>query len=317
MDNITHSFFGAALGQTGLKKKSGLGMAALIIGANIPDIDATCTFFGTQSLAMRRGLTHGPLGLLILPLLLTGALILFDRWQARRGTRPAERLPLHKGWLLALCYLGALSHPALDWMNSYGIRLLEPFSSRWYYGDVLFIIDLVLWIVLIGGYFWSRRAEKKHVGNWHRRGVAVVAAACGYIVLNGAITGSAEAQGHRLLQHHHLEATDIVANPVPLAFWKRDMLWRTRDGYYGQYSYSALGDDSPPSIRLDLRTGMDDPAVPAKVAQSKDAEAFLFWSRMPLARKEADGTLVLSDQRFMNQTVSSSFTVRLPPQTDK
>ena len=33
----------------------------------------------------------------ILPLLLTGIMIGFDRWQTRRGRRPANRLPIHKG----------------------------------------------------------------------------------------------------------------------------------------------------------------------------------------------------------------------------
>ena len=42
MDNLTHSLIGAALGQAGLKRKTGLAMPALIIAANLPDIDAGC-----------------------------------------------------------------------------------------------------------------------------------------------------------------------------------------------------------------------------------------------------------------------------------
>ncbi len=40
MDNVTHSLIGAVLGQAGLKRKTGLAMPALIIAANLPDIDA-------------------------------------------------------------------------------------------------------------------------------------------------------------------------------------------------------------------------------------------------------------------------------------
>ncbi|WP_427967459.1 metal-dependent hydrolase [Altererythrobacter sp.] len=40
MDNITHSLVGALIGQAGLKKKTGLAMPALVIGANLPDVDA-------------------------------------------------------------------------------------------------------------------------------------------------------------------------------------------------------------------------------------------------------------------------------------
>ncbi|MEO6153211.1 MAG: hypothetical protein ABIT09_12700 [Croceibacterium sp.] len=39
MDNLTHSLVGWTLGQTGLKRKSRKGFGALILGANMPDID--------------------------------------------------------------------------------------------------------------------------------------------------------------------------------------------------------------------------------------------------------------------------------------
>mgnify|MGYP000430317752 CR=1 FL=1 len=89
--------------------------------------------------------------MLLLPLILWGIMLWFDRWQTQREKRPEKRLPVHKGWLLVLAYIGCLSHPLFDWFNSYGIRLLEPFSSQWFYGDTLFIIDIWLWAALIAG----------------------------------------------------------------------------------------------------------------------------------------------------------------------
>ena len=168
MDNLTHSLVGAVLGQMGLKKKTALAMPTLILAANLPDIDASCAFYGVESLAMRRGITHGPIALLLLPVLLWAAMIAFDRWQDRRGKRPAGRLPIDKGWLLALAYIGCFSHPALDWLNNYGIRLLEPFSHRWFYGDTLFIIDLWIWIALGLSLWLSLRRERRGTANWRR-----------------------------------------------------------------------------------------------------------------------------------------------------
>jgi hypothetical protein len=95
------------------------------------------------------------------------------------------------GALLAalLCaYIGTLSHPALDWLNSYGIRLLEPFSSTWYAGDTLFIIDVWIWATLIGCWWWSRRREKRG-GDWQRPAWLGFAAIGAYIFANGLITG--------------------------------------------------------------------------------------------------------------------------------
>ena len=94
MDNLTHSLVGAIMGQAGLKRKTGLAMPALVIGANLPDVDAACFFWleGTEHLGFRRGITHGPPALVILPLILAGLLWGFDRWQAKRGKRPEGRV---------------------------------------------------------------------------------------------------------------------------------------------------------------------------------------------------------------------------------
>lgn len=315
MDNLTHSLIGAALGQTGLKKLSGLGMPTLIIAANIPDIDAACTFYGIQSLQMRRGLTHGPIAMLVLPVLLTGLMIGFDRWQARRGKRPAARLPVRPLHLLLLAFIGTLSHPAFDWLNSYGIRLLEPFSSRWFYGDSIFIIDIWMWAMLIGGYLWSRRAERRG-GDWRRRGGIVVVAVGAYILGNGMLTGLAET---RIAEHvrveHGIVPELVVANPVPIAFWQREILWRG-EGQRGRrvinLAQGVLPTLFPAEVEPPAPIGMDDPRIAAAAARDPNVRAFLFWSRMPFAEGQPDGSIMIWDQRFGHDVARGQFSVRIP-----
>lgn len=312
MDNLTHSMVGAMLGQMGLKRRSGLGMPTIIIAANIPDIDATCTLLGTPSLAMRRGLTHGPIAMLLLPVALAAIMLLFDRWQTRRGTRPADRSPVRFRalWLIAL--VGTLSHPAFDWMNSYGIRLLSPFSEQWFYGDTLFIIDLWLWALLIGGYIWTRRGERIATGQMVRRAGIIVGLACAYILANGVMTGVAEARAAAWLAGEGRRPDMVVANPMPFAPWRRDMLWRG-EGHYGQFGFNLFDLAAPDrAASIGSATGLDDPGVEQARQHNRDARAFLFWSRMPLARRDANGDLLLSDQRFQGLAMRGGFSVRVP-----
>ena len=50
----------------------------------------------------------------------------------------------------------------LDFLNTYGIRLLSPMSPQWFYGDAVFIVDPWLWLTLgAGAYFARRRADPR------------------------------------------------------------------------------------------------------------------------------------------------------------
>lgn len=174
MDPLAHTLVGAALAETPLNRQDGgdglgeripLGTATLLLGANLPDLDVVLYFVGSDlALAHRRGWTHGVLAMAALPLLLTAAVLTWDRWLRRR--RHPDRLPAPLGAILGLAYLSALTHPFLDWLNTYGIRLLMPFDGRWFYGDSLFIIDIWLWLALGGAVFLARRPRGRGLALW-------------------------------------------------------------------------------------------------------------------------------------------------------
>ena len=307
MDNLTHSLVGALLGQMGLKRKTGLAMPTLIIAANIPDIDAVTVLLGGQRhLAIRRGITHGPIAMVLLPLLLWGAMLWFDRWQTKRGTRPEERLPVHNGWLLALAVIGCLSHLLFDWFNSYGVRLLEPFSSQWFYGDTLFIIDPWIWIALIAGVWLSLRRERRGARNWRVLAVVSFGAICAYILANGLITGRAEALATESVRRQHDSVPYlVVANPVPVQFWKREMLWRSPMVYgSGHYSwFEGLKMDNAP-----LRHNAESWVLSPTQDELRDFNAFLVWTRMPVFERRGD-RLIVTDQRFNDELTKDRFKV--------
>lgn len=220
---------------------------------------------------------------------------------------------MDKRWLLVLAYIGCLSHPLFDWFNSYGIRLLEPFSSQWFYGDTIFIIDIWLWIALIAGVWISIRRERRDAANWRVPAVTSFAAICIYILANGLITGRSEQlMTQAVIKKHDIVPTLVVANPVPVQFWKREMLWRD-ETRFGQGIYSA-----PSDVVIEDRIGlhqMDRIWTQALAKGDLDGTAFLFWSRMPVAQfigKGDDRNIKISDQRFASPLAGDRFTVTVP-----
>ena len=100
----------------------------------------------------------------------------------------------------------------------------------------------------------------------------------------------------------------MVANPVPVAFWRRDVEWRG-GGLYGSGDYQALE-----GVLLTGRPkyiGLDDPRL-AAAKDREDVRAFLFWSRMPIVF-ERGGRAYLGDQRFTDPRAGDSFVVALEP----
>ncbi|WP_108790295.1 metal-dependent hydrolase [Erythrobacter sp. Alg231-14] len=309
MDNLTHSLVGAVLGQAGLKKKTGLAMPALIIGANLPDVDAACFFWleGVEHLGFRRGITHGPPAWVLLPLILAGLLWGYDRWQTKRGKRPEGRLPVDFKWLYLLSFIGCLSHPLFDWFNVYGIRFLEPFSSQWFYGDTLFIIDVWLW-ALLGFTTWFSLRREKRGGNWKRPAWIGIAVMVAYIGMNWAIS-------HRPweLTLYDGPGAERISNPVPFYFWEREVIlvgrnWPGMASEARQLPYKYT--ERRPMVDPDLLCEF--PSLEEARQADSQLDAFLFWSRAPFATRARDGSVVLYDARFYDPRARDRFSIALP-----
>ena len=288
---------GWVLGQAGLKQKTRKGLAALILAANMPDIDV---FFGNapwDPLAIHRGFTHGLVGgVLVLPPVLAGLLWLLDRWQIRRGTTFKSGLAMHFGWLVALCYLGALTHPLLDLQTTYSVQLLSPFSGRWYHSDSLFIIDVWLWILLAFSIGISRQREQQG-RPWRRLPQTAIAIALAYIGGNLLISQRADAAVRQWAGSRPVDA--LFASPPPVLFWQRDLVWR-EGACYRRASFNPVGGGMN-RVGPCEPTNMDDPAVRQLIASNKSFRKFLKWSILPQAdvqRGRCEVRIAIGDARY-------------------
>src|SRR5215204_1250461 len=152
MDNLTHSLVGLTAAKAGLEKLSPGATTLCVIAANAPDADIIVLAFGDRwaFLHHHRGITHAIAGVvclaIVLPLIFYGVDLLLARL---RKQTPATNL---KGLLVA-SFIASATHPLLDCTNNYGIRFLLPWSQKWSYGDLVFIVDPYLWLILGGASF--------------------------------------------------------------------------------------------------------------------------------------------------------------------
>jgi inner membrane protein len=297
MDPITHTMAGAVMARAGLDRGGTLPLAAttLVLAANAPDIDIFVMFLGPYAgLAFRRGWTHGPIALVVLPLVLTGLVLAWDRWIRRRGERGASRAPVDAGATLLIACIGVVSHPALDWLNTYGIRLLMPFSGEWFYGDAVFIIDPWLWLLFATALVrWRRTRRRVQI-------LGAVAAAYVFAMIGASMVAepmarrAAEAAGITGIQ-------EVMYQPAPAQPHRGTFIVATREAYTpGTFRWFA------PAGRVTLlpnpipRGDWTASEVRRAMADSRVRD-YLVWSRFPFVRREqtSEGTAVIfGDARF-------------------
>ena len=315
VDNLCHSLVGAALSAAGFRRRTALATATMVIGANLPDVDAVVYFVGDNAdgLALRRGWTHGVLAMVVLPLILTGIMLGIGRWleyRKARAKRPENRIPLRVGGLLLVSALSIWSHPLFDLLNTYGVRLLMPFSGRWFYGDTLFIIDPWVWCALgLGAAISIIRARRVPVGaesatvmaRVHRPARFAITAVAVYIVIMAATSRV----GRVIVEQQAVAAgrapsTRVMVAPEPLTPLVRSVVrdigptYETGTLTWWPLRYQVTGNPIP---TLADTTG----GAVVDAASTEAGRNFLVWARFPFRDVTASGDSVairLDDARY-------------------
>ena len=138
MDNLTHTLTGLLISRAGLNRWHPRADLALIIAANVPDIDIVALSFGPLTyFEQHRGITHAIAMMPVMALIPVAVVCAVGR--SLRGWLAA--------WLLSIA--GVASHLLLDWTNAYGVRFFLPFSTRWFRLDLNNLVELWVWLVFL------------------------------------------------------------------------------------------------------------------------------------------------------------------------
>jgi inner membrane protein len=157
MDNISHSVIGLGVGellQRSLAPEADAGrqrtrrrllLFSCWFASNMPDLDLFLTPLLPAPLGYllhHRGHTHTVLFALPQALLLLALLWLL--WPSARALLKASAAA--RAGLAAALALGLVLHLLLDYLNSYGLHPFYPFDRRWFYGDMVFIVEPLFWV---------------------------------------------------------------------------------------------------------------------------------------------------------------------------
>ncbi len=196
MDNLTHSLVGLAAAKAGLERLSPRTTILCIVAANAADLDVLSLVSGDRwtTLKYHRGVTHSIIGTVCLAFIIPILFYLAELAVSRLRARPPQ---VNLNGLLVASLIVSATHPLMDWTNNYGVRLLMPWNPRWFYGDLVFIVDPFLWALFGGASFLLTSKTRLQLIGWSVLGLVVT-----LIVL----LGSAE--------------RSIISNPLPIrVFW--------------------------------------------------------------------------------------------------
>jgi inner membrane protein len=286
VDNVCHTLAGAAFAAAGLKRATALSRATLVIAANLPDIDVLAFASDTPWVAFRRGWTHGVVAQAVLPILLAAVMFAFGR---RRGAR--------FGPLVGLSAVGVLSHVALDLLNNYGVRLLMPFSGRWFYGDSVFIVDIWLWLTLGAGCWLAFTRDRDRPAR-----VALVVASCYIVAMVVSAPAARENVRDGWRARHGREPQALMVGPVPITPFRRMVIVDAGETYatgtFDWFSRTVRFDDER------LPKNDRHPSVRAAIASDERIQAVLIWARFPyyeIQKTPSGDAVTLRDVRFGNR----------------
>jgi len=169
MEPVTHTLTGYLMSRAGLNRWCPLATPVLLMAVNVPDIDFVALLTRNDLLVLdwHRGATHALAFVALMAVLPLLPMLVFARGRMR--------------WrrAYAVSVLGVLSHLFLDWTNIYGVRLLEPFSSRYFHLDTTGVTDLWMLAVLAAAAAWYgiSRLVGAEIGSRKGAGAAVAIAA--------------------------------------------------------------------------------------------------------------------------------------------
>jgi inner membrane protein len=303
MEPITHALTSIALGRSGLNKITRAATPILLVSGCAADVDWVTRLGGAA--AFLRG--HWTVTDSLMGTLAIAAIVAVAAWLLGQKY-PKFAVSIYAA--LGISSIGAGVHLFLDLLNGYGVKLLWPFSAKWFAWDLVESVDSwILFFLLVGLLIPELfRLVLDEIGSKPKRQGRQRGAIFGLVCVGLVIAG-------RLVSHQRaialLDAREYRAQTPLLAaaFPKSSnpFLWsgvvETDNALFNLEVPVGLGRVFDPDL-ADVHFKPQSSATLKNAVTCPTAVEFLNFARFPLAsvQPEGDGFQVrLRDMRFESE----------------
>ncbi len=300
MDPLTHTATGLFLSRAGLNRWTPAATPILILAANAPDIDIVTAAGGSLNyLHFHRHFTHSLAAIPLMAILSVAVVALLYR-----------KKKVH--WIGAFfaALVAVVSHLLLDLTNTYGVRLLSPFSGRWFHLDFTNVVDLWIWAVLllcVLGPLISRLVSSEITSGGGKtrypgRGFAVLGLA--FLLLYNAGRSVLHTRATAVLDsriYNGAEPLRVAALPDAVNPWRWRGLVET-SGFYAVQDVNLAGEFDPTRATIyhkpDPGPELSAPRATPAFRIFLDFSQFPLWRVSPVAEPEGGKEVEVFDMRF-------------------
>jgi inner membrane protein len=275
----------------------------LLASGMIADVDWVTRLGGAETfLRGHRTVTHSIVGTVAIIIAVAAASWFAGRKYSKFAVRffPA----------LTICAIGAGAHLLLDLLNGYGVKLLWPFSPKWYAWDLADSVDSwILFFLLVGLLIPELfRLVLEEIGSKPKRHGRQRGAIVGLVLVVMVIAGRAFTHQRAIAlldSREYRGQTPLVAATFPRP--SNPLLWsgvvETDNAVINLEVPLGPGREFDPEL-ADVHFKPESSATLKNAVKSSTAIEFLNFARFPLAsvQPEGDGFQVrLRDMRFASE----------------
>ena len=274
MDIVTHGMAGALVSRAIPSGHRASMLAAGLIGALAPDLDAAARLWDPMAaITVHRTATHSLLGGGIIAMVVAGLM---------RGVSQESFLRL-----FGVAYLGILSHIGLDLLTSFGTAILWPLTDRRFTLAQHYVVDPIFTAFVLALLIATFRPKgiRTSLAKISLAGILL------YVLVTGAHRWNAFSRWQEIMESQGIRPVRSIIIPLFPGPFRWLGVSETEEAFY-QQSFWLYG-SAPGPLRLFSKTNED----LGEVERLKEVKLFLSFARFPWRQVRIDGPFRIVEYR--------------------